>query len=159
MNAEWIGRRLVQASSALADRFVEQHPHAVLAPLTAELLARIGEAIAAGDLRVRRPLAHTRVPVRLPTTLELTVFAAEYKALVRLVRTHLAHLPGITPEQDRYARASLQHAARALVDAHRRLAAGEPLPAQTFGGVVLVEPVEPPATRDGRVGVAPGPLR
>lgn len=142
------------ASRALAERWEEADSHAgsgaaPLKPIVAALLREVGRSLTLAENDPSLPFLRTRGVLRLPSAPAGTALVQALNALGAVVREYLRHLPGITREIDEQIRASLRHAARAILVLHRRLRADELTPAEArlFGGVVLLAyPSAPPAT-------------
>lgn len=152
MNSAWIGRRLMGASEALAERFAEQEraiaPGLPVAALAAPLLREAGRCLEQGETDPTLPLQRSRGEVRLPGPGGEQVLARAFNALMALVRDHLEQLPGSTEELIQQVLRAVRHAGRTLLTWRRELLAGrrtdalEPL----YGGTVLLAL---PACRSG----------
>lgn len=144
MNSAWIGRRLMGASEALAERFAEQErviaPGLPVAALAGPLLKEAGRCLVLGETDPTLPLQRCRGVVRLPGAGAEQALARAFNALMALVRGHLEQLPGSTEALIQQVLRAVRHAGRTLLTWRRELLAGrrtdalEPL----YGGSVLL---------------------
>lgn len=144
MDEAWIGRRLMQAARALAQRLEDENqtPAAgFVAAVAAPLIREVGRSLMLGDTNPTGPLLRARVLWRLPTTVSHRELAIAFNALGTLVRGHVRDLPGISVPIDRFVLDALRHAARTLLCLRHTLVQG--LPAEpyerAFGGLLLIE--------------------
>lgn len=156
MDDGWVGRRLMLASRALAERYGEHEEAAgaagpLVGSVAASLLREIGRCIALSEEDARLAFARARGVLRLPPTATDPALAQAFNALTQLVLDYLRHLPGATDAQLRLARTAVGHAARSTMYLQRLLAAGlrDREAERLFGGVAVLvfhpadEPLSP----------------
>lgn len=145
MSPEWIGRKLAQAANALAARFAfeleEDGPGPfTLPPVAGSFLEELGRWLARSERDPLLPLLRARGVLRLPATADSAGVLREFARLERLVRGHVAQLPGAAPELDRSIRAAFAAAARTVAEIHAALRAGRRNLAaeRRFGGIAVL---------------------
>jgi len=145
MDGVWIGQKLMGASGALTERFLEALTQAgpgtpIVASICRKLLFEIGLSLILEESDTHRPFARTRGMLRLPTDVEERDLVQAFNVLGTVTSHFVVALPGATVEVDRFVRDSIRHATRVTLQLRRELLTGKRGTAaeRLFGGVALI---------------------
>lgn len=145
MDRVWVGRKLGVASDALAARFAWEWEArtgecSVLGPVVGSFLRELGRWLALGEEEPGLPLSRACGVLRIPRGSRPERLERELAELSRLVRGHVARLPGATRDIDQRLRLCFRHGAHAVAYLHRAamLGVGRPRARRVFGGLSVV---------------------